>query len=57
MVAQVPIQGVPTLYPYIGDLVAWLSIAGFVLLAGWAAILSPRDPNTPKDNDELADSC
>lgn len=41
MVAQVPTQGVFTLYPVIGDLFAWLSVVGFVIMAGWA-IMSGR---------------
>ena len=29
MVTQAPIQSASTLYPYIGDLFAWLAMAGF----------------------------
>src|SRR5439155_7554226 len=36
MVAYVPIQGVHTIYATIGDLFAWLSIAGLVVLIGFA---------------------
>jgi apolipoprotein N-acyltransferase len=36
MVAQVPTHRVFTLYSVIGDLFGWLSVAGFVLVAGWA---------------------
>jgi apolipoprotein N-acyltransferase len=36
LVAQVPTRGVFALYPIIGDLFAWLALAGFVFLAGWA---------------------
>jgi apolipoprotein N-acyltransferase len=36
MVAYVPVQGVHTIYATIGDLVAWLSIAGLVVLIGVA---------------------
>jgi apolipoprotein N-acyltransferase len=36
MVAQVPTQGVSTLYPVIGDLFGWLAVAGFVGLVLWA---------------------
>jgi apolipoprotein N-acyltransferase len=32
IVAQVPTEGVPTLYPIIGDLFGWLMIAGFLVL-------------------------
>lgn len=35
MVAQVPTRGVFTLYPVIGDLFGWLSVAGFVILMVW----------------------
>jgi apolipoprotein N-acyltransferase len=36
IVAQVPTQGVFTLYSVIGDLFGWLSVAGFVIITGWA---------------------
>jgi hypothetical protein len=36
MVAYVPIQGVHTIYATIGDLFAWLSLAGLVVLIGFA---------------------
>ena len=36
MVAHVPTHGVRTIYTVIGDLFAWLSMAGFVTLAGLA---------------------
>jgi apolipoprotein N-acyltransferase len=43
MVAQVPAKsGVFTIYPYIGDLFAWLAIAGFVVIAIWAVIRGRR---------------
>ena len=29
IVAQVPIQGISTVYPVIGDLFVWLAILGF----------------------------
>jgi len=35
MDAQVPIQGVFTLYSIIGDLFGWLTVAGFVVMLGW----------------------
>jgi apolipoprotein N-acyltransferase len=35
MVASVPMHGVHTLYAVIGDLFAWLSMAGLVGLIGW----------------------
>jgi apolipoprotein N-acyltransferase len=36
MVAYVPMQGVHTIYATIGDLFAWLNLAGLVLLIGFA---------------------
>ena|SRR5690242_3406271 len=36
LVAYVPVQGVRTLYALIGDLFAWLSVAGLVVLSGVA---------------------
>ncbi len=38
LVAQVPTQGVPTFYPLIGDLFAWLAIAGLLVLIGVAIL-------------------
>ena len=38
MVAYVPMQGVRTIYATIGDLFAWLSIAGLVVLTGFAFV-------------------
>ncbi|HAK60506.1 MAG TPA: hypothetical protein DCO77_09010 [Nitrospiraceae bacterium] len=35
MVAQVPMKGVPTVYARIGDLFAWLCVAGCIILPGW----------------------
>jgi len=43
MVSHVPSQGVQTIYSIIGDLFAWLSIAGFAVLLGLALI---RPANT-----------
>lgn len=48
IVAQVPTQGVPTLYPIIGDLVGWLAIAGFVVMAVWGIITGRRARSTAK---------
>jgi apolipoprotein N-acyltransferase len=36
MVAYVPMQGVHTIYATLGDLFAWLSIAGLIVLVGVA---------------------
>ena len=40
LVAQVPTEGVFTLYPVIGDVFAWLSVLGLVFFIGWAVISS-----------------
>jgi apolipoprotein N-acyltransferase len=42
VVAQVPTQGVWTLYPYIGDLFGWLCIAGLAALIIWAVVRGRR---------------
>ncbi len=38
MVAQVPTNGVFTIYSVIGDLFGWLSLVGFVVVAIWAVV-------------------
>ena len=38
MVAQVPTQGTRTIYSVIGDLFAWLCVAGFMVIVGWAVV-------------------
>jgi len=38
MISHVPIKGVPTIYARIGDLFAWLCIAGFVIVTVWALL-------------------
>jgi apolipoprotein N-acyltransferase len=47
-VAQVPTHRVGTIYSSIGNLFGWLSVSGFVILAGWAIVrvLRPRRPAT-----------
>jgi apolipoprotein N-acyltransferase len=42
LVAQVPTRGVPTLYAVIGDLFAWLAVAGFVGMVIWAVVRQRR---------------
>jgi apolipoprotein N-acyltransferase len=42
MVAYVPMQGVHTIYDTIGDLFAWLSLAGLVVLIGVALARRPK---------------
>jgi apolipoprotein N-acyltransferase len=42
MVAYVPIHGVHTIYATIGDLFAWLSLAGLVVLIGVALARRPK---------------
>jgi hypothetical protein len=39
---QVPTQGMFTLYPIIGDLVAWLSVAGLLGLIVWVIVARRR---------------
>jgi apolipoprotein N-acyltransferase len=41
IVAYVPTQGVRTIYATVGDLFAWLSIAGLVVLIGVALLRRP----------------
>ena len=36
MIADVPIAGTRTVYAWLGDWFAWLSVLGFLVLAGWA---------------------
>jgi apolipoprotein N-acyltransferase len=42
MVAQVPILSTFTIYPYIGDLFAWLAIVGFVAITIWVVVRGRR---------------
>jgi len=46
MVAQVPILSAFTIYPYIGDLFAWLAIAGFLAITAWVVIHGRRNKRT-----------
>jgi apolipoprotein N-acyltransferase len=46
MAAYVPMQGVRTIYATIGDLFAWLSIAGLVVLIGFAIVRRPKAVET-----------
>ena len=48
MVADVPMQGVRTIYATIGDLFAWLSVAGLVMLIG-VAIARRRTAGEPPE--------
>ncbi len=43
MVAQVPVNGVQTIYSIVGDLFAWLTVIAFPLFAGWALVLRRRE--------------
>jgi len=40
MIASVPVKGVWTIYAYVGDLFAWLCLAGMLFLVGFAAFTS-----------------
>ncbi len=42
IVAQVPIEGVRTLYPITGDLFGWLVVVGFAGLAIWSIVQTLR---------------
>jgi apolipoprotein N-acyltransferase len=42
LLAQVPIQSAFTIYPYIGDLFAWLSTAGLLVITVWVVIRGRR---------------
>jgi apolipoprotein N-acyltransferase len=42
MVAYVPTQGVRTIYGMVGDLFGWLTVIGFVVIAGWAILRSRK---------------
>ena len=42
MVAQVPTQGVSTVYSVIGDLFGWLAVVGFVGIVIWAVVQRRR---------------
>jgi apolipoprotein N-acyltransferase len=42
MVAYVPTQGVRTIYGMVGDLFGWLTVIGFVIIAGWAILRGRR---------------
>ncbi len=46
IVAQVPIQGISTIYPVIGDLFGWLAVLGFVVIAIAAIIRWRRSKTT-----------
>jgi len=47
MIAQVPIQSTLTLYPYIGDLFAWLAIIGFTAIVIWVVLDGRRTKQEP----------
>jgi apolipoprotein N-acyltransferase len=48
IVAQVPTQGVPTLYSVIGDLFGWLAVVGSVVIVIWTVIRERRARRAPK---------
>lgn len=52
MVAQVPTQGVFTVYSVIGDLFGWLAVVGFVVVAIWAVIRGRRTGRTESAQSE-----
>lgn len=40
MIAFIPVKGVQTIYEIVGDLFAWLCVAGMLFLSGWTVFLS-----------------
>jgi len=44
MVARVPILSVFTIYPYVGDLFAWLALAGLAIIAVVVIVQGRRAP-------------
>jgi apolipoprotein N-acyltransferase len=48
MIAYVPTKGATTIYSQIGDLFAWLCIAGFVAVIGWVVIRRKLVRRNPK---------
>lgn len=40
MISYIPTKGVTTIYSKIGDVFAWLCIAGFVVFLGWAIVVT-----------------
>ena len=42
MVAKAPILSAFTVYSYIGDLFAWLAIAGFLAITAWVVVRGRR---------------
>jgi hypothetical protein len=55
MVAQVPMHRVPTAYSVVGDLFGWLTVVGFLVIAGWAIIRGRRTKRTESVLSETAD--
>jgi apolipoprotein N-acyltransferase len=41
-VVQLPRHRVPTVYALVGDLFGWLTVAGFVVMVGWAILRGRR---------------
>jgi apolipoprotein N-acyltransferase len=52
IVAQVPTHGVFTIYSVIGDLFGWLSVASFVIIAGWAIFRGHKASVKPANSPE-----
>lgn len=47
MTAAVATEGVNTLYPYLGDSLGWLSLAGLILMIGWSFFRQPESDSAP----------
>jgi len=53
MIASVPVKGVWTIYAHVGDLFAWLCIAGMLFLAGFATFASRERRSTASERSPL----
>ena len=59
MIAPVPVKGVQTIYALVGDLFAWLCIAGWFLLVAFALVQARKrraiEKMVPDDTAPVAD--
>lgn len=42
MISYIPTKGITTIYSKIGDVFAWMCIAGLIILLGWVAVLGRK---------------
>src|SRR6266700_4053989 len=54
MIASVPVKGVWTIYAHVGDLFAWLCIAGMLFLVGFAAFASGERRSKASERSSLS---